>query len=147
MHRRSLTTLLMCLPALAMTTLAAQAQGSTLTAEQTTGLKPAKLAWLALMDAGDHSGTWSSAASAFKGALTAAQWRQAVQGARTPMGAVQHRREKATSFTRSLPGAPEGQYAVVQFDTDFINKTKVVETLTLVLEADGVWRVTGYFVR
>ena len=60
---------------------------------------------------------------------------------------LKSRKDKATNFTRSLPGAPDGQYAVLQFDTSFENKAQAVETLTAVLEADGVWRVTGYFIR
>jgi hypothetical protein len=139
MNRRLLlaTCALACLPA----------AGQTPEPAQTAGLEPAAIGWLQLLDAGDASATWASASAAFKAALTSAQWRQALQGARTPLGAVRTRRAKSTRFTRSLPGAPDGQYAVLEFDTAFENKTVAVETLTAVLESDGVWRVGGYFIR
>jgi len=146
MNRRALSFLLVMTPLICIA-LPADADTPVPTAAQTAGLKPAARAWLAKLDAGDHSSTWGTAAAPFKTALTAQQWQQALKGARNPLGAVVKRQDKATTYTRSLPGAPDGQYAVMQFDTEFANKTKAVETVTSVLEADGVWRVTGYFIR
>ena len=117
------------------------------TAPAAPDVKPAVMAWLKLLDTGDHSATWTTAAAPFKGAVTATQWQQAAQGVRSPLGAVRDRKDKATTFTRTLPGAPDAHYAVLQFETAFENKAQAVETLTAVLEADGVWRVTGYFIR
>jgi Protein of unknown function (DUF4019) len=138
-----------------MTGAASQAQTPDATAlvqatEQTTAqaaLRTAVQRWLQQLDAGDHLASWSSAATPFKNAVTSTQWQQAAQSVRQPLGAVQSRQDKSTQFTRSLPGAPDGQYAVLQFDTRFDRKAQAVETLTLVLEADGAWRVTGYFIR
>jgi Protein of unknown function (DUF4019) len=36
---------------------------------------------------------------------------------------------------------------VIQFDTAFENKASAVETVTPMLDTDGVWRVSGYFIR
>lgn len=36
---------------------------------------------------------------------------------------------------------------VLQFDTAFKNKKEAVETVTPMLDQDGKWRVTGYFVK
>ncbi len=47
----------------------------------------------------------------------------------------------------SLPGAPDGNYVVIQFKTTFEHKAQAVETVTPMLENDGVWRVTGYFIK
>ena len=47
----------------------------------------------------------------------------------------------------SLPGAPDGDYVVIQFKTSFANKKSAVETVTPMLEKDGVWRVSGYFIK
>ncbi|MDD5138124.1 MAG: DUF4019 domain-containing protein, partial [Candidatus Omnitrophica bacterium] len=46
----------------------------------------------------------------------------------------------------TLPGAPDGEYVIVQFDTTFENKKSSVESVTMSLEADGRWRVSGYFI-
>lgn len=50
-------------------------------------------------------------------------------------------------FTRTMPGAPDGQYVVLQYETSFENKAAAAETVSLVIDTDAVWRVTGYFIR
>jgi hypothetical protein len=45
------------------------------------------------------------------------------------------------------PWAPDGSYVVLQFETRFEHKAAAVETVTSMLDRDGVWRVAGYFVR
>lgn len=49
-------------------------------------------------------------------------------------------------FATSLPGAPDGDYVVLQFATKFENNTKAIETVTPMLN-EGHWRVSGYYVR
>ena len=51
----------------------------------------------------------------------------------------------ATQFRKSIPGAPDGEYAIVVFRTTFAKKLDARETLTLEHEPDGAWRVIGYF--
>ncbi len=51
------------------------------------------------------------------------------------------------TFTRTVPGAPDGEYVVIQFDTQFENKAAAVETVTPMREKDGSWRVSGYFIK
>lgn len=47
----------------------------------------------------------------------------------------------------SLPGAPDGKYVVIQYDTSFENKKAAVETVTPMLDKDGKWRVSGYYIK
>ncbi len=135
MNRRNVMCLVLALPALARAT------------AEFPEARVAAVAWLKQTDAGENAAAWASAGSAFKAAVTAAQWQQAVQGVRGPLGAVRERKDKNTTFTRSLPGAPDGQYAVLQFDTAFEKKAQAVETVTAAQEPDGTWRVVGYFIR
>ena len=104
-------------------------------------------AWLALADAGKYAETWDEAAQIFKGAVTKDTWIAAVKGVRTPLGAVQSRKLKAATYTKTLPGAPDGEYFVIQYDTTFANKKSAVETITPMLDKDGKWRVSGYFIK
>jgi hypothetical protein len=46
-----------------------------------------------------------------------------------------------------LPGAPDGKYVVVQFDTSFQRKKSALETVTPMMEKDGKWRVSGYYIK
>ena len=116
-------------------------------ADSTTEAQAAGKAWLSMLDAVDYAGTWSSAASSFKSAIAAHAWQQAAQAARQPLGVVKARQQKSATSTRSLPGAPDGQYVVFLFDTNFENKAHGTETMTLAQDQDGQWRVAGYFVK
>jgi hypothetical protein len=104
-------------------------------------------AWLAIVDAGDYGKSWDEAAKLFRGAVTKEAWERAVAAVRTPLGEVTSRTVKAKAYRTSLPGAPDGHYVVIQFDTSFANKREAVETVTPMLDADGAWRVSGYYVR
>ena len=117
------------------------------TTEATIAAQAATRDWLKKLDASDYLGTWEGAASMFKTAVSAQAWQQALQSVRAPLGAVRSRTDKSATFTRSLPGVPDGQYVVIQFDTTFENKAKTVETVTVALDRDGAWRVAGYFIK
>ena len=48
--------------------------------------------------------------------------------------------------TQSLPNAPEGDYRIIKFHTDFAENPDSVETV--VMQKDGsAWKVVGYFIR
>ncbi len=104
-------------------------------------------AWVKLVDHGRYGASWKEAATYFKGAVTREQWEQMLNGARAPLGKVGSRRVTSATFTTHAPGAPDGQYVVVQFDTSFAHKKSAVETVTPMLDKDGKWRVSGYFIR
>lgn len=103
--------------------------------------------WLALVDQGKYAESWEAAATLFKAAVSQEKWTSAVSGARAPFGKLVSRTVKATQFTKILPGAPDGQYVVVQFTSSFENKKDATETVTPMLEADGSWKVSGYYIR
>jgi len=46
-----------------------------------------------------------------------------------------------------VPGAPDGEYVVLRFETSFENKAKAIETVTPMREKDGTWRVSGYYIK
>jgi hypothetical protein len=115
--------------------------------------KPEQLAqtaaekWLALVDAGKFSESWQSAAAYLKGAMTEARWMTSLEAVRKPLGSLVSRKLKSATYSKSLPGAPDGEYVVLQFDTSFENKKTAVETVTPMLEKDGTWKVSGYFIK
>ncbi len=103
--------------------------------------------WLALTDSASYAASWEQAAGMFKAAVSKANWENALQGVRTPLGVVKSRRLKSAQFTKSLPGAPDGEYVVVQFETQFENKASAVETVTPQKDKDNSWRVSGYYIK
>lgn len=107
----------------------------------------AAMAWLAQADKFDAQGTWNAAGEKFQKQMSAQQWGTALHSAREPLGAVTQRALVATSFATQMPGAPDGDYAQLQFRTAFANKTEAHESVTLEHQPDGQWRVIGYFIR
>jgi hypothetical protein len=103
--------------------------------------------WLQLVDAGKTAESWDAAAALFKAAMTKEQWQAALGAVRTPLGKLVSRKLKSKQAMTSLPGAPNGQYVVIQYDTVYEHKQEAVETITPMLDPDGQWRVSGYYIR
>ncbi|MEI7851147.1 MAG: DUF4019 domain-containing protein [Kiritimatiellales bacterium] len=103
--------------------------------------------WLSLCDQANYAGSWDAAATYFKNAVRKEQWEQMAAAVRAPLGSVEKREVKSQSYKTSLPGAPDGEYVIVQFNTVFENKKAAVETVTMMLNQDRGWRVSGYFVK
>jgi len=109
--------------------------------------KKAAETWLAEVDAGAYGPSWEHAAELFRKAVTKEGWKQALDAARAPLGAVEERKLRSASFHTELPGAPDGEYVVIEFDTRFASKAHAVETITPTRDPDGTWRVSGYYIR
>lgn len=109
--------------------------------------KSAALAWITHADAAGYADTWETAAPVFKASITVDAWTQAIKSVRDPLGAVQSRAEDSITMATSLPGVPDGNYAVLQYKTAFANKAGAVETLVLALDTDAQWKVAGYFIK
>jgi hypothetical protein len=111
------------------------------------GATKAAIAWLKLIDAGDYAASWNAAGSFFKTHVTADQWTQKVGPARQSLEAVVSRKLKSAKYLTTMPGAPDGQYVVIQYQSSFEHKKSAVETVTPMLDTDGQWRVSGYYIR
>jgi hypothetical protein len=103
--------------------------------------------WLGQVDAGDYAGSWDTAAAAFRMAVTREQWAAQAQAARGPLGGLEQRTVQRTAFHTQLPGAPDGEYVVITYQTRFANKQSALETVTPMRDPDGAWRVSGYFIQ
>ena len=103
--------------------------------------------WLGLVDAANYAASWEQAAQVFKGAVKQADWGQMAAGVRTPLGKLVSRKLKSREYKEKMPGAPDGKYVVIQYDTVFEHKASAVETVVPTADPDGVWRVSGYFIR
>ena len=103
--------------------------------------------WLAIIDKGEYAESWKEAAEYFKTAVSQNQWVNSLQAVRKPLGKVNSRTVKSTTYKTSLPGAPDGEYVVIQFTTIFENKKSALETVTPMKDKDGKWRVSGYFIK
>ena len=116
-------------------------------AQSVASARAAASAWLATVDSGRYGHSWDQGAVLFQTSVTKDQWQHAMETARSPLGELKTRTLKSATFARSLPGAPDGEYVVVRFETDFANKAGAVETVTPMHEKDGSWKVSGYYIK
>jgi len=103
--------------------------------------------WLHEIDSGNYATSWQQASAYFQGAITEKNWTNALNGVRRPLGNLLSRKVAKTTSAKSLPGAPDGNYLVMQFATSFANKKSAVETVTFMREKDGNWRAAGYYIK
>ena len=103
--------------------------------------------WLAGIDAGNYSQSWKDAAVSFREAMTEEGWTAALTSVRKPLGELVSRKLRSAEPAKSLPGAPDGGYVVMQFDTSFAAMKTAVETIVFMLEKDGTWKAAGYLIK
>lgn len=129
--------------AFSLTALAANAANEEAVAKAT----EAATSWLALTDAGDGAKSWKGAASLFQAGVPQEKWEQSLAAARGPLGTLKGRKVSSAKYAKALPGAPDGEYVVIQFSSQFANKASAVETVTPMREKDGSWKVSGYYIK
>ncbi|GAC1325024.1 MAG: hypothetical protein NVS3B11_11990 [Collimonas sp.] len=107
----------------------------------------AATAWLTLTDAGKYGESWERAGTFFKTGIAKNTWETNIRSLRAPLGTVKARELKSTEYATTLPGAPDGEYVLIQYETQFENKKSALEAVTPMREKDGSWKVSGYFIR
>ena len=103
--------------------------------------------WLALLDNAQFEKSWEEAAPIFKAAIKKGDWGRQINAVYTPFGKLLSRELLSATYTETLPGAPDGKYVVIQFKSSFENKKTATETITPMLDKDGTWRVSGYYIK
>ncbi len=98
--------------------------------------------WLSLVDDLKYQASWKETSSMFRHEVTLEQWIAALTRSREPLGVLVSRTRTRIQFTKSLRGAPDGEYVILHFQTTFANKT-ATERLTLVKE-DGRWQLAAF---
>ncbi len=103
--------------------------------------------WLELIDSEKYNESWDELAIVFKNVVSKQQWVSKIKSVRTKFGNQISREMISDTYTNTLPGAPDGEYVVIQFKSKFEKKEKAIETITPTKESDGVWRVSGYYIK
>lgn len=103
--------------------------------------------FLLLVDTNQYAKSWDVASSFFKNQVPKETWVKQISSLRPAFGKVTNRLILGAQHVNELPGAPDGQYVVIQYNTSFENKRKAVETVTPMLDKDGKWRVSGYYIQ
>ena len=102
--------------------------------------------WLNIVDNGDYAQSWQQADAFFQKNVTEDLWVSKLKEVRTPLGEVESREQANRKTFTALPQLPEGEYVLLQFNTDFENRPESTESVTL-KKSDGQWQVIGYFIQ
>ena len=103
--------------------------------------------WLALLDAGKMGAAWDVSSAHLKSVVTRQKWVSGIGSARKPFGKIVSRKPEKFARAHSLPGAPDGDYSIVEFESVFANGKRAAEQVIWMLEGGDVWRVSGYYIR
>jgi hypothetical protein len=103
--------------------------------------------WLELVDGGRGRDAYAAAAESFRKGIEQLKWEVTADTVRNTLGGVMGRKFRTSYYTRTLPGAPDGEYVLIYYDTRFEKKALATELVTCEREKDGIWRVGGYWVK
>ena len=122
----------------------ARAQDQAEALDQVKQAKAAADAWLELVDKANYKESWNQFASAIKPVVSEEKWEEDLSRVQKLLGPFISRKFRSAKYTTSIPGAPDGHYVVIQYDSSFANKKTAVEEVVPMLDTDGQWRVSGY---
>jgi hypothetical protein len=135
MSRTSLVLIILTIAALATSAQSPAVNASSAPAKD--AAQAAALAWLSLVDRGDYATSWTEGGALLRCQIAQGHRASLVGNARSPLGGVLSRAPGESELRGALPGAPDGTYAVLRFQTVFANKASAIEAVILAREASG----------
>ena len=132
---------------LSLSVLAALTGAAVASSERETAATNAVAPWLALVDSGQYAESWFQASSDFRNITSKEQWVDALKTVRAPLGKLVSRQLQSAKYTTTLPNSRPGEFVVIQYNTDYEKAPGMVETVVAVLEKNGTWKVTGYYIK
>jgi hypothetical protein len=107
----------------------------------------AAIAWAELVDNERYGDSFDAAAAMVRQSVPRLKWETSIQEARRVLGSFGGRKVRSLNYTRTMPGVPEGDYVVIEFQSLFANSPLTVEVIVPMRDRDGNWRVAGYAIR
>jgi hypothetical protein len=99
-----------------------------------------------LLDRRDWGRAWETSSAVFRTSVPLGTWMDGIPKVREAFGAFVDRTPAESVYKTTLEGRPDGEYVTAIFLSKF-EKRELQEVVTVVREADGKWRVTGYSTR
>jgi Protein of unknown function (DUF4019) len=104
------------------------------------------LGFLGYLDHGRYADSYAYTGMLIRAQLDRDAFAKQLEKARAGVGALMSRELINATYSTTVPGAPEGQYVVLNYGASFANRQQAEETLTLAF-AKGYWRVSGYYIK
>jgi len=103
--------------------------------------------FMALVDAGDYQAARQNASTLLQEKVAVEVWHRQIGVMRDRVGPLKERKQDKASFSTYASDAPDGEYVTLEYLSDFEKKSQALETVNLMREEDGRWRVVGYFIK
>jgi len=113
--------------------------------ETTVKATDAAVKFLYLVDNQEYAQSWEIASDHLKTTIGKEEWVEKLAQVRGALGTVSERVKDDITYLKATGDLPAGEYVVIRFNTNFNARRSAVETVTLHLDAEGEWRVAGYF--
>lgn len=114
---------------------------------QQNDVRDAAGSFLELLDAGSYQQAWWEGSDLLHLTTDVDQWAEQMRARRDLFGEFVERSLKNVVSRNSLPGLPDGDYAIVLYDCRYEHKQKGLEMMTLGKDAYGAWKVVSYHLR
>jgi hypothetical protein len=103
--------------------------------------------WLVLTDSSKYGESYEQAAQQMKALISKDDWIDVLETTRAPLGMVLSRKLKGVKHSKTLKAAPGHEGVTLEYESSFEKNELVSEYLNAILQKDGTWQVTGYFIR
>lgn len=98
--------------------------------------------WLALLDEGKYPDAWKQASKHSRPQISNDEWHAQLKSMREAAGALKSRNFTSAKASKTHPGAPDGDYMILEYASSFDKKSKATEIV--VLSREGGWKIAGY---
>jgi Protein of unknown function (DUF4019) len=103
--------------------------------------------FLNTLDAEHYDRSWQISAKLLQERVPLDEWEQQLSKVRAASGPVVGRDQSDISYATTAKDSPEGEYIQIFYKTRTQLKEGLEETVTVMLDMDGHWRVAGYFIK
>ncbi|HEY0461308.1 MAG TPA: DUF4019 domain-containing protein [Pyrinomonadaceae bacterium] len=100
--------------------------------------------WMLLWDGGKAEESYNALSAFSQKKIDKKTFSTYWTAARKSLGKLKSRNLISISLVKSLEGIPGNSGAIFKYQSSFENREAVFETVSLILEKDGTWRVSGY---
>jgi len=102
--------------------------------------------FLAMVDDDRFAESWNMSAALIREKIPREKWAGKLKLFRAQYGKMLGRKEKEIRYSTEASGNNQGEFITLIFTADYERRKGAEETVTVMLEDDGNWRVGGFFV-
>jgi hypothetical protein len=103
--------------------------------------------WLETVDHKHYSESWKDTSTYFKGRMDRAAWEKQLTSLRQTAGRLKSRVLTSEEIQVGVPEDHKLEYYLLKFSSSYEHKETATETVTMMQDKDGYWRLAGYFLK